>query len=717
MLVSMATGVPGPGPAVAAGAKPNIVLITTDDQSVSDLQYMPFTRQLLGDGGVNFEDAISPYPLCCPARASIMTGQQAHNHQVIANEPPMGGYQALRPLNDKTLPVWLKNAGYRTTFVGKYLNEYGKDNPTEMPAGWDDFHATVVHPYDYDQPIVNDNGVLVDHGVDGPDFKGPDYQADMTQRVTEAALRYGVANDQPVFVWQSNLAPHGSCELREDGTCAWEGPTPATQDVGTFAGIPMPSESSPSFNERVVVDKPARIRRLPLLKKSLLGEWRTFNEQKAESLQAVDRNVKATIDLIDSLGQRNNTLILFSSDNGFLLGEHRWRGKVLGYEEGVRIPMMMWGPGEGLAVPQGKVVTDTVSLVDLAATIADAAGAEPLLTLDGISLLDLVHGERRGYDAMAIEAGPSLAGVPNDKWLYRGVRTKRYTFMRHPVTGELELYDRRRDPNQLVNVAYRPTHGATRKALEDLLAKLSNCVGATCHDTVAVVPDPESPQGPVHPDELAASAGATQLVTVTAQQWGATRGIAVGWQKRGLAWHAVRGPVKVALGSAGLSATTPRLVGTTPAGVYPIATSFGRRRDPGGALRYRRLRPEDRWSQDPLAPRTYSLMQVKRSRSAGWRRSREVLFAAYPGSFERGVVLRFNRPRQIGWNARRQQYEAKVPADVRKGSLLIHSGRRVGRYGWMSMPTADIGWLARWADPAQHTKIVVGTPKYLRDRL
>lgn len=710
MSVSLATGVPGPGPAVAAAGKPNIVLITTDDQTVSDLQYMPFTRQLLGGEGVTFDDAISPYPLCCPARASIMTGQQAHNHHVLANEPPAGGYQALRPLNDKTLPVWMKNAGYRTTFVGKYLNEYGKDNPTEMPAGWDDFHATVVHPYDYDQPIVNDNGELVDHGLNGGD-----YQADMTQRVTEEALRYGAANHQPVFVWQSNLAPHGACELRDDGTCVWDAPTPAEQDAGTRAGIPLPSESSPSFNERVVVDKPQRIRRLPLLKDSVLDEWRRFNEKKAESLQAVDRNVQQTVELLGDLGELDNTLILFSSDNGYLLGEHRWRGKVLGYEEAVRIPMLMWGPG--LGVPQGKVVKDTVSLVDIAATIADASGARPLLTLDGLSLIDVATGQRPGYDAMAIEAGPALAGVPIDQYLYRGVRTRRYTFMRHPVTGELELYDRRRDPGELVNVAYRPTHRATRAALVDLLAKLSSCAGSACHDTSAVIPDPEPPQGPVHPDELAASAGATQLVTVTAPQWGATRGIAVAWQKRGLAWHAVRGPVKVALGAAGLSATTPRPVGTTPAGVYPVATAFGRRQDPGGALRYRRLRPEDRWAQDPQAPRTYSLMQVKRSRSASWRRSREVLFAAYPRSFERGVVLRFNRPRQVVWNAARQQFEAKAPADVRNGSILIHSGPRVGRYGWMSMPTADIGWLVRWADPAQRTRIVVGTPTYLRDQL
>ncbi|HLN77958.1 MAG TPA: hypothetical protein VK204_12995, partial [Nocardioidaceae bacterium] len=225
-------------------------------------------------------------------------------------------------------------------------------------------------------------------------------------------------------------------------------------------------------------------------------------------------------------------------------------------------------------------------------------------------------------------------------------------------------------------------------------------------------------QGPVHPDELGTMGGAKQIVTVTAPRWGATHGVAVAWQKRDLTWRAVRGPVRVALGASGLSVMTDRrLAGTTPAGVYPVASSFGVRPDQGGALRYRRLDADDRWSMDPRSRRTYNILQPIRSRGATWRRSREVVFGDYPGSFDRGVVLGFNLPQKVYWAPKRKQSMARVPADVRRGSFLIHSGRRVGRTGWVSMPTRDVSWLARWVDPAQRTKIVVGTPAYLRDNL
>ena len=705
MLAPLAAAVTPPKEAAATAVEqPNIILITTDDQALSDLRYMPYTLELLGGGGVTFDDAISPYPLCCPARASILTGQQAHNHHVLSNEPPMGGYQAMRPLNDKSLPVWMENAGYRTTFAGKYLNEYGKGNPREVPAGWDDFHATVYHPYDYVNAWVNDNGTVVDHTGE--------YQADMTQRVTEEAIRHGVDEGEPFFIWQSNLAPHGACP-HVYNECSWGPATPAQQDVGTFAGLPMYAEGLPSFDERVVVEKPRRIRRLPRLRQDLMGEWRRLNQANVESLQAVDRNVRDTVELLDELGQLDNTLIVFASDNGYLLGQHRWRGKTLGYEESVRIPMLMRGPG----VPQGKVIDKTVSLVDVAATFADVSGATPLLKLDGLSLLDVAQGRSNGYDAMAIEAGPALAGVPDDQYLYRGVRTKRYTYMRHPVTGEVELYDRLVDPYQLVNVAYRPTHRATRQALESLLARLSNCAGDGCHNAQAVVPDPEPPQGPVHPDELGSLEGAHQVVTVTAPRWEATRGVAVAWQKRGLSWHAVRGPVRVALGSSGMSATARRPAGATPAGSYRIASAFGMLPDQNAALGYRLLGETDRWVQDPRSSRTYNLLQPGRPRIATWRRTRETLFADYPGSFERGLVLAFNRPRKVYWAPKRKQLMARVPADVRRGSLLVHTGRRVGRQGWVSMPTRDLSWLTRWANPARGTRVVIGTPKYLRDTL
>ncbi|HSE69872.1 MAG TPA: hypothetical protein VLA97_03865, partial [Nocardioidaceae bacterium] len=170
-------------------------------------------------------------------------------------------------------------------------------------------------------------------------------------------------------------------------------------------------------------------------------------------------------------------------------------------------------------------------------------------------------------------------------------------------------------------------------------------------------------------------------------------------------------------GSSGMSATARRPAGTTPAGSYQIASAFGMLPDQKAALGYRLLGETDRWVQDPRSSRTYNLLQPGRPRIATWRRTRETLFADYPGSFERGLVLAFNRPSKVYWAPKRKQLIARVPADVRRGSLLVHTGRRVGRQGWVSMPTRDLSWLTRWADPARGTRIVIGTPKYLRDTL
>ncbi len=683
--------------------RPNVLLITTDDQNVDDLRHMPYTRQLLGAAGATFEDAVSPFPLCCPARATILTGQHAHNHGVLANDPPAGGWERLRPQADRLLPVWLAETGYRTTFTGKFLNTYGHDDKTEVPPGWETWHAFATRVYDYTHTWVNEDGVLVDHTGE--------YQADIVQQVTEEAVRAGAEDPRPFFIWQSNLAPHGACSVGARG-CRWGPPTPDEQDLDTFAGLPLPAERRPSFDERVVVDKPRRMQGLPRLRPGRVRGLRTWNQRAVESLQAVDRNVRATVELLEELGELDDTLIIFASDNGHLRGEHRWKGKTLGYEASLRVPLLMRGPG----VPAGTVVGDTVSLVDIAATIAEATGAAPLLPLDGISLREVASGARPGYDVLGIEAGPEYRDIPKDQYLYRGVRTDRYTYMEHPVTGEAELYDRLVDPDQLDNVAYRPTHTATRAALAAALRAVEDCAGVACHETGVVVPGPAPAEGPVHPDQLAASEGVRQLVTVTAGRWKAQRGTAVAWQRRGRTWRVVRGPVTVRLGESGMTPTPPRVRGATPAGAHRLVHALGTRPAPRTRLRYRELGVRNRLPQDRRSTGTYNVLQPFRSQRAAWRPGREVVFADHPGSFARGLVLDFNRPRRTSWSARRRQWVARVPADVRRGSLLLHTGRRVPGQGWVSMPTRDLTWLIRWADPAeQATTVVVGTPRYLRD--
>jgi N-acetylglucosamine-6-sulfatase len=684
--------------------RPNIVLITTDDQSEEDLRFMPLTRRLLGGAGTTFTDAVAPFPLCCPARATLVTGQLAHNHGVLSNKGRAGGYQALRPINARTLPVALQVAGYRTSFTGKYLNGYGKGDPTEVPPGWDNWHGAVGKIYDFYNNSVNENGTVVGHTGT--------YQADLTQDVTEDAIREGAETGQPFFVLQSNLAPHSACVPGPKGGCRWAPPQPALEDVDKFADLPLRRRQHHAFNERAVADKPDFIARSPMTRRAQ-QRMHDYQVARARSLQAVDRNVADTVRLLDSLGQLDNTLIIFTSDNGFLLGEHRRFAKTVAYEPSLHVPLLMRGPG----TPAGVVTDEMVSLVDVPATITRVGGAVPLLEPDGRSLLPVAQGGK-GYDAVSIESG-SVMGAPAGQFFSHGVRTARYTYVEYPLTGEAELYDRRLDPHQLDNAAYRPTHRDTRAALVAMLDRLRFCTGVDCTNVSGSVPDPLPPQGPVHPDELTSLGGATQVVIASASHWSAGRGQAVAWRKRGRSWRAVRS-FPVTFGTRGLA--RPEVVrthqrGLTPVGSFGVDRAVGLRPDPGAKLTYRRLDAQHRWSHDPRSPQTYNVLQSRRPPWASWRPALEERFARTPRAFRHALVLDHNLPRRIRSAAGVGQRVAASPADVRKGSLLLHTGRRVGDHGWMAAAPRRTRWLVRWLAPAQRPRFVVGPERYLRNNL
>jgi N-acetylglucosamine-6-sulfatase len=641
-----------PAPVLAERApqtKPNIVLITTDDQTVADLEHMPYTRRLLGDAGTTFSDAISPFPLCCPARATLLTGQHAHNHGVLSNGAPHGGYQAIRPFNSETLPNWLQDVGYRTVFAGKYLNGYGHGYKTEVPAGWDDWNAAARNVYNYWDTSVNHNGEVVD--------RSGEYVADLTQQVMQRTIAEGAQSPQPFFVWQSNLAPHGAChpKVYEPG-CRWSWPMADTEDESRFTDLPLAAKRHPAFDERVAADKPMYVQNLKALDAGRVNRMTHVHRYRVRSLQAVDRNVRDTVRQLEATGQLDETVIIFASDNGYLQGQHRWVGKTLPYEESLRIPMLMRGPG----VPAGTRVSETTSLVDLPATIADIADADPALVQDGRSLVHVANGGR-GYRAVAIEAG-AVEEALDGGYFYRGVRTPRYTYLEYPQTGERELYDRKLDPGQTVNVAYRPTHRETRRALEEMLERLRSCAGVDCRTVSGRIPPPEAPQGPVHPDELASAADADQLVTVTGRDWRSRQGTAVAWEKRGESWRRVRGPIPIQLGSKGMA--------------RPHAWRLSEGRTHGRVSDYR-----------------------------GW--------------FQHGAVFDRDHPSRISAVLPDPgQRVAGIPVVVGNGGLMLHTEDRPNGHGRIAMPAEDLRRLLRWVSGARgNSKVVVGTPAFLRSHL
>src|SRR5918995_958803 len=352
------------GPATAA--RPNVLVIETDDQTVADMAALPYTRAQIGGRGTTFANSFVSLSQCCPSRATLLTGQYAHNHGVLDVGGPFGGYDRLD--GSETLAVWLRRAGYSTALVGKYLNGY---RGPEVPPGWSEFHGLpggeTYRFYDY---ALSENGVARPFG----DAQA-DYQSDVISGRAEGLIHTLPA---PWFLWVTYVAPHVARPRDLADPVRLSSTVPAPRHRAAFTGVPMPRGAA--FDEDDVRDKPPAIRRKHRIGPELRAEIQEAWRQRMASLRAVDEGVAR---LLGAVGTAD-TLVIFTSDNGYLLGEHRVpSGKVLPYEPSIRVPLLMRGPG----VPRGAVRRDLVWNGDLAPTILDAAGATAPFALDGRPLL------------------------------------------------------------------------------------------------------------------------------------------------------------------------------------------------------------------------------------------------------------------------------------------------------------------------------------------
>jgi N-acetylglucosamine-6-sulfatase len=501
--------------------RPNILVVMTDDQAAADLAQMPNVRKLLAAQGTKFSNAVDSFPLCCPSRATFITGQYAHNHGVVGNFYPYGWYGMKDRGN--TLPRWLQQAGYRTALIGKWLNGYGAvDAHGEVPKGFDIWRGLLdVSAYDYFNFVMNRNGKLKSWGdavfarglvefanievtpnpdglqgvirklqeVFGPapyhywgTHNAKDYSPDVTGKVTEQLVGAEKRSKKPFFIWWAPAAPH-----REDVATTLMGrpgrdPRPAPRYSKTSARFKLPRPRN--FNEANFSDKPSNMRdHAPVLTDKQIAQLQLDYEGRIGSLLAVDDHVKRLMKLLKATHQDKNTLVVFVSDNGWLQGQHRIPGdKFLPYEESLKVPLILRGPG----VPAGKTVRGQVSNIDFAATLLDVAKAHPGRTMDGVSLMPAVrHPNRHPNRIVEIEAPRPLfeQKVPVNGWdrPYKGVRTERYTYVVYTETGEEELYDRRVDPGQLLNRAASPAYAKIKARLAAKLAKLDKCRGRSCH--------------------------------------------------------------------------------------------------------------------------------------------------------------------------------------------------------------------------------------------
>jgi arylsulfatase A-like enzyme len=456
-----------------ASERPNIVVLETDDQTLAEMEVLPNVRSLIGDQGVTFDNHFVSFSLCCPSRATFLTGQYSHNNGVRGNALPDGGYEKLDSTN--TLAVWLQRAGYYTVHLGKYLNGYGRRNPLEIPPGWSEWRGSVdPSTYRFYGYSLNENGLLTTYcAIPEPSC----YQTDVYRDKANEIIRRR-APEGPFFMWVSWLADHaGGPREPDDPRGVQATPHPAPRHKDALSGTPLPRP--PNFNEPDVSDKPLVIRRRPLMSEQRIAAVQENWQQRRETLMAVDEAVTSIIETLRQAGELDNTLLIFTTDNGFFHGEHRIpSGKVQYYEESIHTPLLMrWTSNRSL--PRGAHARQLVSNIDQAATILAAARATPARVLDGVSLLQLWRdrGRELGRDLLV----DNMPGVVH----FDAIRTRRFKYVEH-LNGDRELYDLARDPYELESQHANPGYDAIKASLAARLHNLVNCAGVSCRARPAV---------------------------------------------------------------------------------------------------------------------------------------------------------------------------------------------------------------------------------------
>jgi arylsulfatase A-like enzyme len=492
----------------AAGAKAprgtrrrsNILFVLADDLDLAEMRYLPHVRALVAHAGTSFDQYLVSNSLCCPSRTTTLRGQYAHNTGVWSNGGDNGGFERayVNGVEQDTIATRLHHAGYTTGLAGKYLNGYPNGAPLDdVPPGWDDWASAVSgNPYSEYGYVLNENQRF--HAFR---HRPRDYGTNVYVGLTDRFIRRAGRAHRPFFAYLSVYAPHQPA-------------TPAPQDVHEFRHARAPR--TPSFDQTDVSRSPSYVRDLPQFSGLETHAIDVLYRRRIRSLQAIDRGVEKLVRTLRVTKQLDDTYIVFASDNGFHLGQHRMpAGKQTPYETDIHVPLMVRGPGVRSDAHVARLAGNT----DLAPTFEAMAGVGAPSYTDGRSLLPLLHGDQPAHwrDAFLLEhrgetgvtqpprtmtpkgstlepPDPDQAGrdgrprhreirdamllnrgaeIPN----YDGVRTSRYVYVQY-TNGERELYDLRSDPDEIHNRA--GTEPALEHRLADRIARLRHCAGAEC---------------------------------------------------------------------------------------------------------------------------------------------------------------------------------------------------------------------------------------------
>jgi arylsulfatase A-like enzyme len=441
-------------------ARPNLVVVLLDDLRWDEIDY-PFVSlphiQRLAREGARFANAFVTSPLCSPSRASLLTGQYAHKHGITDNTD-----RTARSHQLVTFPRLLHDAGYETAFVGKW--HMGVD---DSPRPGFDHWVSVRGQGRYLDPEFN---------VDGQRVTRTGYFTDILNQYAVDFL----ARDhrRPFLLYVSHKAVHPDVTQNADGSVDDRDASrfvPAPRHQRLYAGATIPHR--PNYG-RPPADKPALLRPLPGLPP--LGPSTGTSDEtirdRLRVLAAVDEGLGRILDALQAGGRLDDTLVVFTSDEGYFYGEHGLSvERRLAYEESVRVPLLMRHPR---LIAAGRVVEPMVLGLDLAPTLLALGGAAAPRDLHGRSLLPLLRGEDVPWrEDFLIEHSsdtvfPRMVGMG-----YRAVRTARWKYIQYrDLAGMDELYDLERDPYELANRIGDPQ---ARPALADLKARLERLLAQT----------------------------------------------------------------------------------------------------------------------------------------------------------------------------------------------------------------------------------------------
>lgn len=489
-------------------SRPNFVVIMLDDFDAASVDLMvvkgmlPNIKRYLYDEGFRFANSFSTSTFGAPTRATFLTGQYPHNHGEIGGEPVLG--EAPKFNQGSTVATWLKRAGYLTALVGRYTTGYGYATaPTFIPPGWD-FWAGLVDPSTWSTSnyVMNIGGSVIDFAPYNAETVTY-YQTDILAYLSRLFVQQAAITPQPFFLLATPVVYNREIWPSPDVTNMCPDPTnpftggnywgvtqrPAPRYLNTIFGdlqnFPLPQP--PSFNEADVSDKPDWLQSNASMTADDIACRQKAYWRRLESLRAVDDLVGQIMMAVEAAGALNKTYVIFTADNGFMDGQHRFPEKMPAYEESIRVPLLMRVPGN----MSPRTVNQLVLNTDLAPTIAQLAAAVATHTVDGRSLVPLLQNPNHTpwrkiglIEHMFVAAEPGVAFTPPPSYLAaRADWPTPRTFVRYPAvnTGvNGELYDIATDPYQLQNLYGDPARQAEVGRLSVWLAWLRTCRGISC---------------------------------------------------------------------------------------------------------------------------------------------------------------------------------------------------------------------------------------------